>query len=149
MWYIYIVISAYIVDIYYKYNDAYDQQYVLYWTKDREYEKNRINSEILFSFKITFLLAFLFIFFQISEYLSLPFSIFNGIFASVFFMLTGFHGFHVIVGTIFLIICYFRFKLKHFTSRNHLTFEMAIWYWHFVDVVWIFLYLFLYVWANF
>jgi cytochrome c oxidase subunit 3 len=65
-----------------------------------------------------------------------------------FFLLTGFHGFHVIIGTIFIIVCYFRHCLGHFSSTRHLGFEMSIWYWHFVDVVWIFLFLTLYWWGN-
>lgn len=59
----------------------------------------------------------------------------DGVYGSIFYMLTGFHGFHVIVGTIFLIVCAFRMRASHFTSNNHFAFEAAAWYWHFVDVV--------------
>ena len=64
-------------------------------------------------------------------------------------MLTGFHGFHVMVGTIFLLVCFFRLLSFHFIKPAHLGFEAAIWYWHFVDVIWIFLYFFVYLWPNF
>ncbi len=68
-------------------------------------------------------------------------------FFSNFFMATGFHGFHVIIGTIFLFICYLRVRRGDFTERNHLGFEMAAWYWHFVDVVWLFLFFAVYIWG--
>lgn len=60
----------------------------------------------------------------------------------------GLHGLHVIVGTIFIIVCYFRLCHCHFSSRRHLGFEMAIWYWHFVDVIWILVYFLVYWWSN-
>ena len=63
-------------------------------------------------------------------------------------MATGFHGFHVIVGTIFLIVCYVRALKGHFKPNKHLGFEFAAWYWHFVDVVWLFLFTFVYWWAS-
>ncbi len=69
------------------------------------------------------------------------------IYGSTFFMATGFHGFHVIVGTIFLIVCFFRVLRNHFTPKSHFGFEAAAWYWHFVDVVWLFLFACIYVWA--
>ena len=69
-------------------------------------------------------------------------------YGSTFFMATGFHGFHVIVGTIFLIVCLFRTMKGHFTPKQHLGFEFAAWYWHFVDVVWLFLFCCIYVWGN-
>jgi cytochrome c oxidase subunit 3 len=69
----------------------------------------------------------------------------SGIFGSTFFMLTGFHGFHVIVGTIFLAVCLFRLYRGDFSPRQHFGFEAAAWYWHFVDVVWLFLFAFIYV----
>ena len=59
-------------------------------------------------------------------------------------MLTGFHGFHVIIGTIFIVVCFFRFINYHFKADHHIGLIAAIWYWHFVDVVWIFLYFFVY-----
>jgi cytochrome c oxidase subunit 3 len=63
-------------------------------------------------------------------------------------MATGFHGFHVLVGTIFLIVCYVRAAKGHFTPRQHFGFEAAAWYWHFVDVVWLFLFAAIYVWGG-
>ena len=65
-----------------------------------------------------------------------------------FFMATGFHGFHVIVGTIFLTVCLLRVLKNHFKSDDHVGFEAAAWYWHFVDVVWLFLFASVYLWAG-
>jgi cytochrome c oxidase subunit 3 len=72
---------------------------------------------------------------------------FDAIYGSTFFMATGFHGFHVIVGTIFLIVCLFRAIAGQFTPTRHFGFEAAAWYWHFVDVVWLFLFACIYVWG--
>jgi cytochrome c oxidase subunit 3 len=69
----------------------------------------------------------------------------SGLYGSSFFMATGFHGFHVIIGTIFLTVCLMRLLNGAFTPRRHFGFEAAAWYWHFVDVVWLFLFTFLYV----
>ena len=69
-------------------------------------------------------------------------------YGSTFFMATGFHGFHVIVGTLFLIVCLLRVMKGHFKPDQHLGFEFAAWYWHFVDVVWLFLFACIYVWGN-
>jgi cytochrome c oxidase subunit 3 len=71
----------------------------------------------------------------------------GAIYGSTFFMATGFHGFHVIVGTIFLIVCLFRAMQGQFTPERHFGFEAAAWYWHFVDVVWLFLFAWIYVWG--
>jgi len=95
----------------------------------------------------TIFLGVLFTSIQLYEYSSAAFSINDGIYASVFYILTGFHGFHVLVGTIFLFVCYLRNWARHFTHTRHIGFEMAIWYWHFVDVVWIFLFVFVYIWG--
>jgi cytochrome c oxidase subunit 3 len=72
----------------------------------------------------------------------------GNIYSSTFFMATGFHGFHVLVGTIFLIVCLFRALAGHFTPEKHFGFEAAAWYWHFVDVVWLFLFACIYVWGS-
>lgn len=85
---------------------------------------------------------------QLFEYKHSGFSINDGVYGSVFYMLTGFHGFHVFVGTVFLLICLIRFFHQHFTPMNHFGFEAAIWYWHFVDVVWILLFFLIYYWPN-
>ncbi len=72
----------------------------------------------------------------------------GGIYGASFFMATGFHGLHVIIGTIFLTVCLFRALAGHFTPERHFGFEAAAWYWHFVDVVWLFLFAFIYVLGN-
>jgi cytochrome c oxidase subunit III len=69
------------------------------------------------------------------------------VFYANFFMATGFHGLHVIIGTIFLAVCYFRVRAGHFTAERHVGFEAAAWYWHFVDVVWLFLFFAVYIWG--
>ena len=69
------------------------------------------------------------------------------VFYANFFMATGFHGAHVIIGTIFLAVCYFRVRAGHFTAERHVGFEAAAWYWHFVDVVWLFLFFAVYIWG--
>ena len=74
-------------------------------------------------------------------------SIAGHIYGSTFFMATGFHGAHVIIGTMFLIVCLFRAMAGHFTPKQHFGFEAAAWYWHFVDVVWLFLFMCIYVWG--
>nr|ABS28767.1 cytochrome c oxidase subunit III [Polistes sp. MD1] len=95
----------------------------------------------------TILLGLLFTLFQIYEYLETSFTIADSIFGSIFFLTTGFHGMHVIIGTIFLIICLMRMIYKHFSKSHHFGYEAAIWYWHFVDIVWLFVYTWLYWWS--
>nr|YP_009163148.1 cytochrome oxidase subunit 3 [Balamuthia mandrillaris]AKT94891.1 cytochrome oxidase subunit 3 [Balamuthia mandrillaris] len=109
--------------------------------------QNRIE-ESLFALFVTILLAFLFLFWQFIEYRTAQFHINDGIYGSVFYMTTGFHGFHVIVGTIWLCVCFYRLLTGHFSANRHFGFEAAIWYWHFVDIVWIFLFFFVYCWGN-
>jgi len=92
-------------------------------------------------------LGVLFTSFQAAEYMEAPFAFTGGIYPSVFFLATGFHGFHVIVGTCFLIVCFFRALRNHFTPQRHFGFEAAAWYWHFVDVVWLFLFICIYWWG--
>ncbi|HJR57733.1 MAG TPA: cytochrome c oxidase subunit 3, partial [Rhizomicrobium sp.] len=72
---------------------------------------------------------------------------FQAIYGSTFFLATGFHGLHVIIGTLFLIVCLFRAMAGQFTPTRHFGFEAAAWYWHFVDVVWLFLFACIYVWG--
>jgi len=97
---------------------------------------------------VTVLLALFFTSLQGIEYFNSPFSIYNTVYGSTFFMLTGFHGFHVLIGTIFLTICFIRLYFNHFTKEHHFGFEAAAWYWHFVDVVWLFLFLTIYWWGS-
>lgn len=102
----------------------------------------------IYGFVATILLALVFTAFQAFEYIEAPFNLSDGVYASTFFVSTGFHGLHVIVGTLFLIVGFIRFLKYHFTPRHHLGFEAAAWYWHFVDVVWLFLFLFVYIWGS-
>jgi cytochrome c oxidase subunit 3 len=96
-------------------------------------------------------LGTIFMGFQVYEYSHLVshyFGFTEGIFPTVFYMATGFHGFHVLVGTIFLFVIWKRAKAKHFTKERHFGFEAAAWYWHFVDVVWLFLFVAIYFWGS-
>jgi len=97
---------------------------------------------------LTILLGLSFTSVQAYEYLHAPFAFKGSIYGSTFFMATGFHGFHVIVGTIFLTVCLIRSYRGDFTPRQHFGFEAAAWYWHFVDVVWLFLFTSIYVWGG-
>ncbi|MFD0980254.1 MULTISPECIES: cytochrome c oxidase subunit 3 [Tropicimonas] len=93
-------------------------------------------------------LGLLFTFFQAYEYSHAAFGFSGNIYGANFFMATGFHGAHVIIGTIFLFVCYLRVRAGHFTQESHLGFEAAAWYWHFVDVVWLFLFTAVYIWGG-
>nr|QYJ09279.1 cytochrome c oxidase subunit 3 [Pleurosigma sp. mgcode 4] len=96
----------------------------------------------------TLILAILFTGLQGFEYCNAPFNISDGIYGSCFYMATGFHGFHVFVGTIALFCSFIRIIFNHFTDKHHFGFESAIWYWHFVDVVWLFLFINVYWWSS-
>jgi cytochrome c oxidase subunit 3 len=96
----------------------------------------------------TVLLGALFTCVQAYEYSHATFNYAGHIYGATFFMATGFHGFHVLIGTIFLIVCLFRATAGQFTPKQHLGFEFAAWYWHFVDVVWLFLFACIYVWGG-
>jgi cytochrome c oxidase subunit 3 len=104
---------------------------------------------LLFWLGITVLLGCTFLFFQAEEYIhaytELNLTLGSGIYGSTFFMLTGFHGLHVTLGTLMLAIIWFRCLKGHFDKDNHFAFEAVAWYWHFVDVVWLGLFLFVYV----
>ena len=93
---------------------------------------------------LTVLLGLAFTMCQAIEYSHSPFPLNGGAYPSVFFLATGFHGFHVIIGTLFLAVCWFRARAGHFTPERHFGFEAAAWYWHFVDVVWLFLFICIY-----
>ena len=96
----------------------------------------------------TIFLGFAFLGVQMYEYAHASFAFKGGIYPSTFYMATGFHGFHVFVGAVFLAVCYFRTRLGHFTRDDHFGFEAAAWYWHFVDVVWLFLFISIYWWGS-
>lgn len=106
-----------------------------------------LRRESLLGIIITILLAIAFTLFQVYEYIECPFTIADSVYGSSFFMITGFHGFHVVIGTLFIIICLLRLIVHHFTKFHHNGFEYSILYWHFVDYVWLFVFMFLYVWA--
>jgi cytochrome c oxidase subunit 3 len=96
---------------------------------------------------LTIALGVLFSIVQVIEYTHAGFSFSGNMYGATFYMATGFHGFHVFVGTVFLIVCLIRAERGHFTPHKHLGFEFAAWYWHFVDVVWLFLFASVYVWG--
>ena len=107
------------------------------------YRRNAILSLV-----VTIFLAAFFTGLQALEYVEAPFTISDGVYGSTFFLATGFHGFHVFVGTVFLTVCLFRVIEFHFTRNHHFGFEAAAWYWHFVDVVWLFLFIAIYWWGG-
>lgn len=96
----------------------------------------------------TVLLGIYFTFIQGYEYIEASFTIADAVYGATFFIATGFHGLHVLIGTTFLIICIIRHINYHFSKTHHFGFEAAAWYWHFVDVVWLFLYVSIYWWGN-
>nr|AWV83788.1 cytochrome oxidase subunit III [Okanagana rimosa] len=116
------------------------------WSHHCLMEKN--HSECLIGMIITIILGLYFTILQGYEYYESPFCISDSIYGSCFFMATGFHGIHVIIGTTFIFICFLRQMLFHFSSFHHFGFEAAAWYWHFVDVVWLFLYMSVYWWGS-
>jgi heme/copper-type cytochrome/quinol oxidase subunit 3 len=96
----------------------------------------------------TIILAVVFTLLQLYEYKSASFNISDGIYGSTFYMITGFHGFHVIIGTCFIGVALFRLYYNHFTRTQHVGFETAAWYWHFVDIVWILVFIIVYWWGS-
>lgn len=97
---------------------------------------------------LTIALAVAFTALQAFEYVNAGFTISDGIYGSTFYRATGFHGFHVFIGTCFLTVCLARLVKYHFTREHHFGFEAAAWYWHFVDVVWLFLFVSVYWWGG-
>lgn len=109
---------------------------------------NKKNIKSFLSLFITLILAIFFLTLQCKEYFYSDICLYDGIYGSVFYLLTGFHGFHVIVGFVFLFICFLRLFIGDYNIKeNHIGFICAIWYWHFVDVVWLFLFFTLYLWS--
>lgn len=111
-------------------------------------EKNRRMALIVW-LEITIILAGFFLYYQVYEYMhayqELGLTLQSGVYGNTFFLLTGFHGLHVCLGTIFLIVLLARVAHDHFTAKEHFAFQAGSWYWHFVDVVWLCLFVFVYV----
>ena len=97
---------------------------------------------------LTVILGVLFMMLQAYEYHHAAFGLAGNIYGATFYMATGFHGFHIMIGTVFLAVCLWRAYQGDFTPKQHFGFEGAAWYWHFVDVVWLFLFLAIYVWGS-
>nr|UTN43085.1 cytochrome c oxidase subunit 3 [Osculotes curta] len=97
---------------------------------------------------ITIFLGMIFTMFQYVEYEESSFTMADSVFGSLFFIMTGFHGIHVIVGALMIFVSVFRLMVGHFSSNHHLGFEASAWYWHFVDVVWLFLFVSVYWWGS-
>nr|YP_009388917.1 cytochrome c oxidase subunit III [Aeluroscalabotes felinus]BAX77929.1 cytochrome oxidase subunit 3 [Aeluroscalabotes felinus] len=106
------------------------------------------HKEAMQALMLTVGLGIYFTLLQMMEYYDAPFTIADSVYGSTFFIATGFHGMHVIIGTSFLFVCLLRQMMQHFTTNHHFGFEAAAWYWHFVDVVWLFLYISIYWWGT-
>nr|QZR91891.1 cytochrome c oxidase subunit III [Ujna puerana] len=118
----------------------------LTWAHNSLIMKNYNNT--LNSLIMTVILGIYFSLLQLYEYTESPFCISDSVYGSTFFMSTGFHGLHVIIGTVFILVSTVRFSKLHFSSFHHVGFESSAWYWHFVDVVWLFLYISIYWWGS-
>jgi len=116
------------------------------WAHHSLIEKNYTQATQGLTF--TVILGIYFTSLQAYEYIEAPFTIADAVYGSTFYIATGFHGFHVLIGTTFLLICLIRHINFHFSSTHHFGFEAAAWYWHFVDVVWLFLYVSIYWWGS-
>nr|YP_187569.1 cytochrome c oxidase subunit III [Luidia quinaria]BAD86677.1 cytochrome oxidase subunit III [Luidia quinaria] len=116
------------------------------WAHHSILSKNR--SEAIQGLALTVLLGVYFTALQAWEYFDSPFTIADSVYGSTFFVATGFHGLHVLIGTSFLLVCLIRLITFHFSNNHHFGFEAAAWYWHFVDVVWLFLYICIYWWGS-
>ena len=116
------------------------------WAHHRIIEGNR--EDTIQALRVTVVLGGYFTYLQAGEYFEAPFTIADSVYGSTFFVATGFHGLHVLIGSTFLFVCLLRTYLHHFSTGHHFGFEAAAWYWHFVDVVWIFLYLCIYWWGS-
>ncbi|WP_279481541.1 cytochrome c oxidase subunit 3 [Aureimonas sp. SK2] len=116
------------------------------WAHHAMLENDR--KSLITGLALTVALGVIFSYVQFYEYAHAPFEFSGSIYGATFFMATGFHGFHVFVGVIFLAVCLLRAIRGHFTPSKHFGFEAAAWYWHFVDVVWLFLFFAIYVWGG-
>nr|QJA16386.1 cytochrome c oxidase subunit 3 [Ips acuminatus] len=116
------------------------------WAHQSLMENN--SNQAIQSLFLTVLLGFYFSTLQAYEYMEASFSIADSVYGSTFYMTTGLHGLHVIIGSTFLLICLLRMIKNHFSATHHFGFEAAAWYWHFVDVVWLFLYISIYWWGS-
>jgi len=116
------------------------------WSHHALIENN--HTQIIQSILITIILGIYFSFLQAVEYFEASFSIADSSYGSSFFVTTGFHGIHVLIGTRFLLVCFTRMIYGHFSKIHHFGFEAAAWYWHFVDVVWLLLYINIYWWGS-
>nr|AXI98667.1 cytochrome c oxidase subunit 3 [Pseudoniphargus pedrerae] len=116
------------------------------WAHHAILENN--HSEALQGLFLTVILGFYFTLLQAMEYFEASFSIADSVYGTTFFVATGFHGLHVIIGSTFLTVCLIRLSKAHFSSSHHMGLEASIWYWHFVDVVWLFLYVSIYWWGS-
>lgn len=111
--------------------------------------ENKTNkNKVLFSLGFTIILGIIFSYFQFLEYYTSSFTISDSVYGSNLYLLTGFHGIHVIIGIILLIVTYIRIYMNHITREHYLLFSFANLYWHFVDYVWLILYIFLYCWNS-
>nr|YP_009564000.1 cytochrome c oxidase subunit III [Gebiacantha plantae]QAX91350.1 cytochrome c oxidase subunit 3 [Gebiacantha plantae] len=116
------------------------------WAHHAIMESN--HTQAIQSLTLTVILGFYFTALQAFEYMEASFTIADSVYGSTFFVATGFHGLHVIIGSSFLTVCWLRLYSCHFSANHHFGFEAAAWYWHFVDVVWLFLYVFIYWWGG-
>lgn len=109
---------------------------------------NNNKTKTLIFLNLTIILSIYFLFLQIIEYNEATFTFSDSIFGSSFYIATGFHGLHVIIGTLFLSLNLLRIIKLHFSFIHHIRFELAAWYWHFIDIIWLFLYITFYWWNN-
>lgn len=116
------------------------------WAHHRLIENN--HSQAKTGLLLTVILGVYFTALQAYEYIEAPFSFADSVYGSTFFIATGFHGLHVIIGTTFLAVCLYRLSSYQFSYSHHFGFEAAAWYWHFVDVVWLFLFISIYWWGS-
>ena len=109
---------------------------------------SNLRTQAIISLGLTIMLATIFTAFQAYEYNMADFRLSDGVYGSTFYMATGFHGFHVLIGTISLVVCFIRLLQYQLTQEHHFGFESSAWYWHFVDVVWLFLFVSIYWWGG-